>query len=410
MIRMDHAAFPVQHLPAAPFGPILAPTGSGRKPVPRTATPDEIISTALGAALDPARWTDVLDRIASHVPGGRVYLMRYWNDGRGLIDGQSVNYDPVFSQSYFAHFHRINPRVPALHKAPPGLPTANHQSLPAYIFRRSEFYNDWMRPQEDCYRGGGLLVSCWPSIATYVGADMPAAHADAAEEGFVALLGHVAPFLTHAARVNDALFSRRLDGLAAPVGPVPAWFLLAEQGQLLQANPEGEVMVDEGHLLRRDLRQRLRFGPAARPPAPLSELVAAGRCLRLRLEGFSEGRLSADISITPLPPDIVHLSGQHPLSLHGRRLVLLTVAQSAPEVRADALLARRLGLTLAEAAVAERLAQGDSIAEIAHARDRAEVTIRNQIKAACQKLGVRGQAGLVRSVLLAQTSPDRATG
>ncbi len=86
------------------------------------------------------------------------------------------------------------------------------------------------------------------------------------------------------------------------------------------------------------------------------------------------------------------------------------MAQTAPAAPADALLARRLGLTLAEAAVAQRLAQGDSIAEIAHARDRAEVTVRNQIKAACQKLGVRGQAGLVRSVLLAQTSPDRATG
>lgn len=82
----------------------------------------------------------------------------------------------------------------------------------------------------------------------------------------------------------------------------------------------------------------------------------------------------------------------------GGTLVLMRDAGREP-LCAPALLQAAFGLTLAEAGVVARLAAGRDIAAIAAERDVGVVTVRNQLKAAQAKMGVRRQAELVSLAL-----------
>jgi DNA-binding CsgD family transcriptional regulator len=65
-------------------------------------------------------------------------------------------------------------------------------------------------------------------------------------------------------------------------------------------------------------------------------------------------------------------------------------------------LAKRLGLSLAEAEVANLIAEGRSAAEIADERGASMHTVRNQIKAALAKTSCRRQSELVALVAQAR--------
>ena len=84
---------------------------------------------------------------------------------------------------------------------------------------------------------------------------------------------------------------------------------------------------------------------------------------------------------------------------HHHRTVLL-LRDPERELRvATELLPALFGLSAAEAAVAARLAAGASLEQIAEERDVQLITVRNQLKSALGKFGVRRQAELVSIVL-----------
>ena len=77
-------------------------------------------------------------------------------------------------------------------------------------------------------------------------------------------------------------------------------------------------------------------------------------------------------------------------------LVVLSERKAARDLGAD--LARRFGLTRAEAAVALALADGLTAAEIAERRGASVHTVRNQVKSALAKTESRRQSDLARLV------------
>ena len=80
--------------------------------------------------------------------------------------------------------------------------------------------------------------------------------------------------------------------------------------------------------------------------------------------------------------------------------------EDAPLV--EEMLAEAFGLTHAEAAVAARIWEGDSVAEAAQALAVSPNTVKTHLKVVFEKAGVDRQAGLVRRIamLLADTGRD----
>jgi DNA-binding CsgD family transcriptional regulator len=83
-------------------------------------------------------------------------------------------------------------------------------------------------------------------------------------------------------------------------------------------------------------------------------------------------------------------------------VVYLTVSGISPEISIE-LLQRLFGLTRAEAAVTEKIAAGETLAEAASALMISQQTARTQLKAVFRKTNTRRQAELVKLVLSTPT-------
>jgi DNA-binding CsgD family transcriptional regulator len=178
-------------------------------------------------------------------------------------------------------------------------------------------------------------------------------------------------------------------------------------GRILFANAAAET------LLRRSDGLTSRQGRVvARDPALQSAMAAAiagAVTLAARLPGTDAGGLLLPrgagqeplrIGIWPLPPDSTAGPGAQ-----GPR-ALLTVTDPSDGIKPDiAAFAAMYRLTPAEADVAERLADGMALADMAERRGVLMSTLRSQLAAVFAKTGTQRQAELVR--LLSQVSLRR---
>jgi DNA-binding CsgD family transcriptional regulator len=108
----------------------------------------------------------------------------------------------------------------------------------------------------------------------------------------------------------------------------------------------------------------------------------------------------------PLPLDVlaVPFPGEGPESGAGPARVLLLIYDPAARLRIDDERVERLfRLTMTEAFVAARLAEGKSIADIAQMRRCSVSTVRTHVKRILQKTGAARQADLVRLILTSPT-------
>jgi DNA-binding CsgD family transcriptional regulator/PAS domain-containing protein len=186
------------------------------------------------------------------------------------------------------------------------------------------------------------------------------------------------------------LFEDLLDGLSVAV------VMVAADGQILFANRAAEAQLNSGeglgsshgHLRPQHPRQ-------ARVLAQLVHAAASGR--HIEHAGGQITLLCAHgpnlpVLVAPLPRANMQLGNTQPAAV-----VLFGDRRRSGIMPAT--LARRFGLTPAEAQLLSRLVEGDSIADHAHDRDVSIDTIRSHLKQLFAKTGQRRQSDLIRLVL-----------
>lgn len=209
-----------------------------------------------------------------------------------------------------------------------------------------------------------------------------------------ALLSSLAPYVEAALRSYVALERHRIRASVSTQGmarSATAWMVLDREARLLSIDPRLDTWMSENLRYTPRLGERLRdLGVHAE-----RELAAAAALFA-----------SADPSLRPSAPRPVLLH-EHP-----RLEALLTATSDMPRPSMLALcrlpnartaesierLARLFDLPPREAALAIALNEGQSIAEAAEAMGLTLETARNYSKRLYAKLGVRGQAELVRLV------------
>lgn len=216
------------------------------------------------------------------------------------------------------------------------------------------------------------------------------------------LIRDLVPLMRHAVEMNRLLLGHCLDAAALRLGAEPddaAVLLLNAQGLILFANPRAEALVAEGDLLRSDTLGRLRLahleGERHLSAALDSRGSRSGSAFRLRTLGLSQ-----EVRLLRLPPEVVERLALRTLmgSQRPSLLVVLRPATSPTDERGR--VADRLGLTLAEAAVALAIAEGATLAEVAAERGVSLHTVRNQLKSALSKTGAGRQSDLVRILVM----------
>ena len=338
----------------------------------------------------------------AEITGGGTYTHILGHDfDRGLHLGQMTHgYDLAWGDAYFAHFHKVNPWLADADRHPIGRAIYSFEMCPDDVFEKSEFYNDWVRPNDDIIAGGSIAVARDRGQVFTVGACIRRKDREAVEGRFVEILNLLSQPLLHAWEASRQIASSTLSAMAGPGGAAGTLVavVLDGEGKPRFSTPAAAAAMASGARLRITMTGRLRL---ADPAADL-QLERVLLALRAGRAAWWAGPCAGgEITISGLPGGVAAEGAAGLILGAGAPCVLLALSDRAAVADA-AILSRRLGLTRAEAEVALALAEGMTPAEIAEARGVSLHTVKNQIKAMASKCGVRRQVELVTLVIRAR--------
>lgn len=348
------------------------------------------------AALCSAGWDGLLRHLASLtgcVAGGLTVERPATRQGTPLT---YFGFDPDHVARSFDHYLPMNPLFKIEARMQTGFVVANGDVVAPDVFRRSEFFNGWARPQGLC---SPVTVVIRRTENAYV--PLTLVRPDGAGEVTAedrALLSRLTPHLVHAMAVTVQLQSAGASKADFPT--------------MLEALPCGAALVDRDKriVFANTALQRLfdpaKDGPlrcasgkiAVRDPAAdrdfqaaLSAALAPGgrsRGSQLRLRTPSDDRqLMARLSPLPISETAWTALGDD-VAVRARCMVLF----SSPDV---AKLAEEYGLTPAESRVLSALISGKGLTVVARSLGISRSTAHSHLDKIFQKTGTNRQAELV---------------
>jgi DNA-binding CsgD family transcriptional regulator len=351
-----------------------------------------------GAPVEPGDWKTVITRFADMIGGEKAWMpdLDMINGGGG---GVIARIDPKAPEIYVQHFASRNPFIRRYATgAWPLTVMTDEDSFPKEEFVRTEYYNDFLRPQDihSCVvvrlaRRNGLQstlnVARAKSKGQFTGAEVEIAR-------------HLHPHVIRAFNL-----SRRFADLrASSAGLVEALdrslhgvLLLDHSGRVSHANIVAERLLREGGGLR-VVGGRLSAwrGDLARR---LESLI--GRAAR----GDGASRTGGSMALPtpsrllPLSLTVAPLRADRPLARTDDSVLVcvtdLEAGVSLPVQRLAAL----FGLTPAEGRVALALLEGATPREAADQLGVSSNTVRVQIARIFQKTGTNRQAELIRLMM-----------
>ncbi|MCR9137472.1 MAG: helix-turn-helix transcriptional regulator [Alphaproteobacteria bacterium] len=363
--------------------------------------PPEVLSHLYAASLDHSRWQDFCDSL-NRVADTPILMFGHnlkINSGLGIIAG---GLDPVELDRYQSHFAVLNPWMHMNAIMPMGTVGTSDQALQREELFKTEFYNDWLRHQENVVAGPFMM--CHRGKETFVGM-AAACRARGVDETLPKTVNLFTALAPHMAR-SISLSSVLADGGQASFGHFQkspfGIIVLCRSGRAAMVNAAAEAFMARSQTFSIDWRDRL-----VGKDEEVQAFVAAAHCsmaqnaggdlprpLRLEVAGLGQCVLHAHI----IPSDNGCV---FPASAWLDPIVgLVVVAGAAGSSRGGEFgqLAELFGATPAEVRLAEAIMAGQSAYEYADARQLSRHTVRNQMSALLQKLDVTSQSGLVRKL------------
>ena len=349
-----------------------------------------------GAALDPARWPDTLDRVASLT--GSQHAHFFISDSRTLIPSLAA-VGHAMPESLLHEFHgyyqALDPRTEAGLRLPAGVFYPDSALCDPAAFERSEFCNDFYRRCGSRWMAGAMLERT--EICTSGFAIVRTPRQGPFEPRDLRLLERLRPHLTQAARIHQ-----RLAGHAREAALDLAAFDQLEVGIVLLDRAARPVRWNRAADEILAARDGLGLGRQGLVAASRHADVLLQRALAAASIDARGGRSPAPAALAIERPSlerpyevlVAPLGALRSADPAAGILVLITDPATMSELPA-ALVARLHGLTPAEARVAVALAAGRSLAEIAQASGYTRDAARGHLKQIFQKTGTHRQAELV---------------
>jgi DNA-binding CsgD family transcriptional regulator len=210
-----------------------------------------LIGDIYDAALDPAQWTSVLQRI-THFVGGTAALLYAKDTVRKTGNFVHVyGIETEFVQSYFNKHATLDPFTMSRFFFPVEQVFSTTDIMPHEEFRETIFFKEWVRPQGWIDFVSALLAK---SQVTYVECVVFRHGSDGATDDKARRkMKLIVPHLRRAVLIGEVIDLRKveaaeladtLDGIAA------ALFLVDADGRVVHANVSGHRMLTEGYVLR----------------------------------------------------------------------------------------------------------------------------------------------------------------
>jgi DNA-binding CsgD family transcriptional regulator/PAS domain-containing protein len=361
-----------------------------------------IVDDIYEASLDRSRWGAVLNRLCSLYDGKAILFQQ------DLVRGASdvvefCGFEPSYVQSYAEHYGVLNPCLESRAHLLVGAVATDDMLVERAVAERSEFYNDWLCPQELGAAVGAVLEK-----GTDVSVNIAVLRA--ARRGTITPAEHVffervAPHLRRALRLDRELAATRM-GRDLAIDALDRFgnaALVADgEGRVLYANQRAEA-----HLRAPAAAGGLgfRFGRLCGPTAADTlALTAAVRACVLNGTGRSAAPPPATLHLarvdaTPLSVLVLPFCGDRPLGFGlPTALLLVHAPEDMPSFDATRL-ARFYGLTLACGRLLAGLVSGQSLAGYAEANGVSLNTVKTHLKKIFVDTGQTRQSDLMRLVL-----------
>ncbi len=373
----------------------------------------EFLDLLYGAAVVSDQWITVMENLADLVGGTSAFLSRLdvvTGAGTGLI----ARIDPLMPSLYLEHYAGQNLLSKTsdvgdyIRNWRPCILT-DEDWLPKESLVNSEYYNDFLRPQD---------IHSVLMIRLAIDGQTPTVlnlHRSRAQEQFggecLETVRRLHPHLIRAFGLGEKLMAhRQLDEDASSVYETSsnALFLTDKRARVLRLNRAAEVLVcsGAGFSLRGGMLS-VRQAAAARRLEGL--LAAAASDDPARRTGGSMAifdparRLPFSVTVTPLRPE-------RTFALHAAAHALICVSDPQADLAVPGQHLRELfGLTPAEIRVASALFAGDTAKQAAARLGVSPHTVHVHVTRIFEKTGVKRQSELMRMMMQSASSIRQAT-
>jgi DNA-binding CsgD family transcriptional regulator len=348
------------------------------------------------------QWQCFLSAAAEALQMNTIQLLGY---DFSTVAGRTIQtwgIEPYWIEQHDRYYGRITPALSKQGVLPGKHCELNYTHVEgiAETWYRSEYYHDFLRPQ-DCHYGCGTILSMAGSEVQLLGGTWRRKNGPP-NRGQQRLLSLLTPHMANRLRFENLLAAteqenRSLERALELLGAACA--VLDARGRAVWCNGPAERLLAGGDGLRLGRGGRL-----------LARRPACAAALRRSLSG-ALGIVSAEQLEVPAAVAVERPSGKRPYHLFvwplvprggcgpaaAQALVLINDPEERPPAVA-ALLGRLYGLTPAEARVAAGLVAGASPKEIAEQHAVSLHTVRSQIRQLLDKAGCRRQTQLIATL------------
>ena len=369
---------------------------------PDIETFSSLVDAVYDSATDPDYWAVFLRGLARALNGKSGMFRVIDERGPAIRASAHYNLDPELQKAHRQYYITRDMFLNALRDKPGEFIAPGEAILDYRALRRTEFFNDYMRPQDSHHVCGGLAMRNGEfTIKFGLQRDHRAGPFSLEDARFIRWF---VPHIQRAVRLGYLLDLERhqrqtaeqaLESLAVGV------LLLDEDEQLLHANAKAEELLDERRGLCR-LHGRLTVsGSAGADLRPFRDMLSAVRSrARLHTPPMPESILltpAADdpqllVVACPVKPQHAWFRGPWPqISV----ALFVSNLDDAGLLNQEVLI-RLYGLTPAEARLACALSRGYEIAELSAEWRISRETLRTHLKRVLGKTGTHRQTELVR--------------
>lgn len=376
------------------------------------AHPPDLLSLVYAAAVDNSMWPTFCSEL-NRQTNAPVKLFGHSVDSHRSLGLVGAGWDPDGLQTYHDYFAELNPWARMNVAMQPGMVGVSDMALPRQELFRTEFYNDWLRHQEDIVAGPAMI--CYRSASNYVAlvAACRARGVDDTLPEMVRTLEELSPHLTRAIEISTALVGAGGDLAGQLRDNRYAIVLIHRSGKAGFINRSGEQLMREGDFLSIGHDRKLH---------------SANSDLQSFIHSSAQA-ISVQAYRQVLKPAVVHSSRFGRCLVHAhifpafRRLefpesvwsdpiagcFLITGGFGIEDNSVADLLASGFAATKAEARLGQALVDGQTLYEYADSRALSHHTVRNQMRTLLHKTASRSQADLIRRILMA-SSPFQPSG
>lgn len=357
----------------------------------------KLVGLAYDAALDERKWTPFLEAFAAAVGGSSAILRSNDMQTQSASFNASIGYDPAWQAAYCNRFAKIDYFNHVMNQHAPGKIFSSDQHFDQSKLRKSEYYNDYLRPQDKVNLIGTFLLK--EGSHSLVLGIQRGKRAGAFEDKELQMMNTLAPHITRAVQLHrkvNTVTAEKMHAQGALDQMRMGVILTNRFGTPLHLNRAAELMMTQdtglgvfhNRLAVHSPSETAKLHQLIADAAVGINAVATGGDMRITMPNKVE---FLHCLVTPVSPEIsfmlnasigsdciaIFLTKPGNLQLSPKRLVTL------------------YKITPAEARLAAKLAALRTVEEASDDLGIAVSTARSQLKSVFAKTGTQSQAELL---------------